>query len=314
MSDKYLFTPWPSLASFGKSITLPGGTLFYYDCKPANTDAASGNASGNASSDASCETSGLPTLVFIHGLGDEADSWRHVIPLLTAKGYRCIAIDLPGFGRSLWKGKISISNHANAVISVIQHCAENPVVLIGSSMGCGVAQLAALRFPALVKSLILVGGCFPIKGKMSMGILLFSMFGHRWYRSFRQNHEAAWKSLYAYYNDIEALSDEDKTFLRNRVIARVESDNQERGYFSSLRSITLSLMFARWPLSRKIKKYKGKIDLLWGEKDRVMPVEKSEPFRKLKPDVALSIIAGAGHLPQQDKPQETVEAILAVLG
>ena len=38
-------------------------------------------------------------LVLLHGLGDEADTWRHVLPLLQAD-YRVIAPDLPGFGRS----------------------------------------------------------------------------------------------------------------------------------------------------------------------------------------------------------------------
>src|SRR5262249_23553637 len=40
-----------------------------------------------------------PPLILIHGLGDEADTWRHVlIPL--SQQYRVIALDLPGFGRS----------------------------------------------------------------------------------------------------------------------------------------------------------------------------------------------------------------------
>ena len=35
----------------------------------------------------------------IHGLGDEADTWRQVFAPI-AKHFRAIAIDLPGFGRS----------------------------------------------------------------------------------------------------------------------------------------------------------------------------------------------------------------------
>mgnify|MGYP001770903147 CR=1 FL=1 len=40
-----------------------------------------------------------PALVLLHGLADEADSWRQVIPVL-AQTHRVIAPDLPGFGRS----------------------------------------------------------------------------------------------------------------------------------------------------------------------------------------------------------------------
>ncbi|HEU5086699.1 MAG TPA: alpha/beta fold hydrolase, partial [Roseiflexaceae bacterium] len=44
------------------------------------------------------EAGGTP-LVLVHGLGDEADTWRRVfVPL--AQRRRVIALDLPGFGRS----------------------------------------------------------------------------------------------------------------------------------------------------------------------------------------------------------------------
>lgn len=38
-------------------------------------------------------------VVFIHGLGDESDTWRHVVSLLNSS-HRLILFDLPGFGRS----------------------------------------------------------------------------------------------------------------------------------------------------------------------------------------------------------------------
>ena len=292
---------WPPLASFGKVLPMPGGQLFFYDCK------------GSTAQESAAEK---PTLVFIHGLGDEADTWRHIIPLFCEKGYRCIAPDLPGFGRSLWRRRNGVSCHANAALRLIGECSvDGPVVLIGSSMGCGVAELAAFRRPDLVQAMILLDGCFPVPGGVSKGMFLLGLpfFGRRWYRGFRTNHEAAWKSLYAYYRDLDAMSGEDKNFLRERVIARVESGNQERGYFASLRSINAAFMFDRASFSRKIKKFKGKLLLLWGEHDRVMPVEKAAPFRELRPDAVLKTIAGAGHLPHQEKPAETVEAILPFL-
>jgi pimeloyl-ACP methyl ester carboxylesterase len=280
---------------------MPGGQLFFYDLKSSSVQ----------------KSAEKPTLVFIHGLGDEADTWRHIMPLLCEKGYRCIAPDLPGFGRSQWRGRNNVSCHADTVLRLISECGiDRPAVLIGSSMGCGIAELAAFRRSDLVQAMIMFDGCFPIHGSVSKGMLLLGLLpfiGRRWYRGFRSNHEAAWKSLYAYYYDIDAMSDEDKNFLRERVIARVESDNQERGYFASLRSINSAFMFGRVYFSRKIKKFKGKLLLLWGEHDRVMPVENAALFRELRPDALLKTIAGAGHLPHQENPAETVEEMLSFL-
>jgi pimeloyl-ACP methyl ester carboxylesterase len=109
------------------------------------------------------------------------------------------------------------------------------------------------------------------------------------------------------------MSAEDKQFLRDRVIARVESDNQERGYFASLRSINAVFLFQKKYYSQKIKDFKGKILLVWGEHDHVMPADKAAVFTGLRPDTELKIISGAGHLPHQEKPEETIKILVDFL-
>jgi len=293
-------TPWPALAPCKKTLSLSDGELFYYDSE-TNTD------------------SSKPAIVLIHGLGDEADTWRHIFPLLADAGYRIIAPDLPGFGRSIWKGRISIEKHRNAVLRLMAEIKaeskEKPAVLIGSSLGAGIAELVAFSKPELVKSLILIGGCFPVSGKTEKGFFLISLpfVGKKWYRGFRKNHEAAWKSLYPYYGDLDAMSKNDKEFLRERVIARVESSNQERGYLSTARSIGKFSMFKKRSAEKNIKIYPGKISLIWGEKDFVFPQEKTSLIRSLRPDADFTIISGGGHLPHQEKPESCVTEILRLL-
>jgi pimeloyl-ACP methyl ester carboxylesterase len=291
---------WPSLAPYGTYLAIPGGELFYYDTK---TDDATGK----------------PALVLIHGLGDEADTWRYVFPPLAAAGYRVIALDLPGFGRSIWKGKISMRGHCAAVLRLLTTAGiaspDNPAVLAGSSLGAAVSELAACKRPDLVKALVLIDGCFPLDDKIDKGLLklMLPSVGKKWYRSFRNSHKAAWESLYPYYGDLDAMSAEDREFLRERVIARVESENQERGYLSTLRSMNIFFMFNGSSLARKIKTYPGKIAILWGEKDRILPHEKAASFRGLRPDAQMTLISGAGHLPHQEKHEETAAQMLRVL-
>ena len=283
---------------------MPGGDLFYYD---SETNPATNK----------------PAVVLIHGLGDEADTWRHVFPLLVAAGYRVVAPDLPGFGRSVWKGRISMQRHCKAVLRLLTKAnvagsgnpVIHPVILVGSSLGAAVSEMAACKRPDLVKALILIDGCFPLDGKIDRGLLplMLPSVGSKWYRSFRKNHKAAWESLYPYYGDLDAMSGEDREFLRERVIARVESENQERGYLSTLRSMSVFSIFNGRSISRRIKTYPGKIAILWGEKDRVLPVEKAALFRGLRPDAQMTLIPGAGHLPHQEKSEETAAEMLRFL-
>ena len=299
MSNTHQFKNRPSLAPFAKTLCVPGGDLFYYDTGEC--------------------AAGKPALILVHGLGDESDTWRHVFRPLADAGHRVIALDLPGFGRSVWKGKIGVRTQSEAIIRVINETgaanAENPAVLAGSSLGAGIAGLTAGKRPELVKGLILIDGCFPFAGGSGKALYLLGLpfLGKRWYRGFRSNHEAAWRSLYSYYNDLDAMSEEDKAFLRERVIARVESPNQERGYFATLRSMNTFFLFRKRSGAKKIKAFPGKIALIWGEKDTVFPLEKAAPFRELRPDADLTVIPGAGHLPHQEKPEETAAAMLKFL-
>jgi len=299
----YNMNPWPSLAPYGKTLSMPGGELFYYD---------SGEGAGKP-------TAAKPPIMLIHGLGDEADTWRHIFPLLSGAGYRVIAPDLPGFGRSRWKSIISVRCHCRSVMRLMTMIgaasADNPAVLAGSSLGASIAEMIAGKRPDLVKGLIFLDGCFPFPYKIDKGLFLQGLpfVGRSWYRSFRSNHEAAWKSLHPYYGDLDGMSQADREFLRERVIARVESPHQERGYFATLRSMNVFLIFGGRSLTRAIKAFPGRIFLLWGEKDRVFPPEKNVLFRGLRPDAKFTLIPGAGHLPHQEKPDATAAEILRFL-
>jgi len=276
------------------------GELFYYDSESDNNI-------------------NKPTVALVHGLGDEADTWRHIFPLLVAAGYRVIAPDLPGFGRSIWKGRIGVRRHCSAVLRLLIKTgaanARRPAALVGSSLGAGIAEMAACRRPDLVKTLVLIDGCLPFNGSKGsvLSLLGLPFIGTSWYRSFRSNHEAAWRSLYPYYGDLDGMSAADKEFLRERVIARVESDHQARGYFATLRSMNAFAFWGERDLARKIKTFPGRITILWGEKDVVFPPKRAAIFRGLRPEAGFTFISGAGHLPHQEKPDATASEVIKFL-
>ena len=300
--------PWPSLAYSAKVLRRAGGysagdafeTLFFYDVP------SEAGFSGN--------TGIAPVLVLIHGLGDEADSWRRLIPLLCSSGFRVLALDLPGFGRSVAPGRISLSGHTEAVLGLIGAvCAGNPVVLVGNSLGAAVAEAAAARAPEQVRALVLIDGSIP-GGPPNPGLagLVKLLFSTKWYRAYRDDPEGAWASLYPYYSDLDAMPGEDKEFLRRRVMERVESPSQERAFFATQRSTIFGFMNAA-AFSRGIRRYEGRIFLIWGEKDRIIPLSSTDAFRAIRPDAELATVPDAGHLPQQENPAETARLISAFI-
>jgi pimeloyl-ACP methyl ester carboxylesterase len=294
--------PWPSLADKAFCLDLGAGeSLFYYDSAPPG-DWASINVPSR-------ET---PVFVLIHGLGDEADSWRHLIPLLNAGGYRALAMDLPGFGRSVTRRKASIARHTAAVSAFLEAVIpEAPVILAGNSTGAIICEALAFKAPSLVKALILVDGSIP-GGPSNPGILAIvkMLLSRKWYRAYRDDPDGAWASLRPYYADLNGLPPEDREFLNARVMQRVQSGPQEKAFFATQRSLIWTYMFVSSRFARKIRSYEGKILLLWGGKDRIIPLSSSKVFAALRNDIRLEIIEGSGHLPHQEKPQETAGVIL----
>jgi len=101
---------------------------------------------------------GDPTVVFLHGLAGHRGEWQPVIDRLDS-GVGVVAPDLRGHGAS-WVADAPITldraSFVSDVVAVIERFADQPVVLVGQSMGGVVATLVAHARPGLVRHLVLV--------------------------------------------------------------------------------------------------------------------------------------------------------------
>ena len=201
-----------------------------------------------------CFDSGEPkelsrrAFVLVHGLGDEADTWRHVFPLI-ARQARVLALDLPGFGRSLTRRRATLGYSARALLEFLDATAPGEVVLVGSSMGAVVSQLALARERRLaarerrgsrIRALCLVDGGLPgLQAAPGTWRSILPILGERGYTYLSTRPDRAYASLRPYYSDLDALSAADRDFLRERAAARVTSATQKRAYFSLFRDLGL---------------------------------------------------------------------------
>jgi pimeloyl-ACP methyl ester carboxylesterase len=241
-----------------------------------------------------------PIIVLVHGNGDEADTWRYVFRSL-AVSFRVLALDLPGFGRSIPLEKGALKSLSAALSRLLNDLELANVHLVGSSMGAVICSMYASQNQNRVSSLTLVDGASVNSSDLEVnsGIksLLEPGIGENYYNGLRNlGQDAAFDTLEPYYANLQALPPSDLEFLRERVWARVWSDTQRDAFLAALRS----LFDPQQKINFELEKLP--LCLIWGEHDQIVPIEAAEQMQKTYPQAKLEIIEGAGHLPHQEKP------------
>jgi len=250
------------------------------------------------------------TFVLLHGLGDEADSWRKLFPLLASRG-RVLAPDLPGFGRSDHPRRAyTLDFYAQTVEAMLQALHIPKAVLVGSSMGAAVALRMVVRKPDLPSRLVLLDGP-PVRVRINRAQLMFllPLLGERIYNSLRGSQDAAYATLQPYYYRLGGLPIEDQHFLRERVWARVWSDDQRRAFFSTFRWLAWEGLKGH-PNPSILTQIKIPTLVIWGDHDHIVPLESGKTLQAWIPGARLWVIKDCGHLPQQEQPEELVRLIL----
>jgi 3-oxoadipate enol-lactonase len=96
----------------------------------------------------------LPALVFLHGIGGAARSWRGQLDAF-GDHYRTIAWDMPGYGGSVPLPAVSIATLASALQDFLQQVGATKPVLVGHSIGGMIVQQLLAKSPDIARAVVL---------------------------------------------------------------------------------------------------------------------------------------------------------------
>ncbi|KAF7196879.1 Epoxide hydrolase A [Pseudocercospora fuligena] len=91
-----------------------------------------------------------PTIVFVHGWPAIAKTWKNQIDTFANLGFRVIAPDMPGYGRTSARKKIedySLESINIAMAAVLDHVGQEAAIWIGHDWGCGAVWSFAEHYP-----------------------------------------------------------------------------------------------------------------------------------------------------------------------
>ncbi|MGW5677649.1 alpha/beta fold hydrolase [Streptomyces sp. NPDC003860] len=96
-----------------------------------------------------------PLVLLVHGFPESWYSWRHQLPALAAAGYRAVAMDVRGYGRSSHPTEIGayrLHELVEDTLAVVEGLGESSAVIVGHDWGASIAANSALLHPEVFRA------------------------------------------------------------------------------------------------------------------------------------------------------------------
>ena len=250
-----------------------------------------------------------PALVLVHGLTGSSTTWREVMPAL-AEDYTVLAPDLLGHGESAKpRGDYSLGAFASGIRDLMVALGIERATFVGHSLGGGVAMQLAYQFPQRCERLVLVasGG---LGKEVSLLLRAVSLPGS----------EVVLPVLLQ-----PAVADVLETIgaalghgglrmgVRGREIWRsYRGLTETRGRMAFVHTVRSVIDVRGQRVSARDRLYLGSgvpTLIVWGEEDKIIPVEHAHLAHELVPGSELVVVPGVGHF----LPFEAPEPFLAAL-
>jgi pimeloyl-ACP methyl ester carboxylesterase len=243
-----------------------------------------------------------PLVIAAPGMGDLRHSYRHVRAPLEGAGIRLVTMDLRGMGDSStdWTD-LDDAAVASDYLALIEELGAGPAVLVGNSLSCASAVLAATDDPDAVAGMALLGPFVrEVPMKWWQAAAFRGMLSPPWGRS-------AWVGYYR-----RNLYPGTKPPDHDEYVQRLDANLREPGRFSSFRRITNS---SHAESGGRLSDVSCPVTVIMGTADPDFPDPMAEA-REIADmmDAALVWSEGSGHYPQAQTPGLVVQAIVDLTG
>jgi pimeloyl-ACP methyl ester carboxylesterase len=243
-----------------------------------------------------------PPVLLLHGIAASLYTWKDVLPALAAD-HDVIALDLPGFGGSDVPEPLDGAREVRAVLAFLEGLGLARVSVVGNSLGGAIAVALAGQEPARVDRLVLID---------SAGYN-FAQGDRPWMlRAVGSVPLGLTKALPVRPLVALALRQifHDRRLVTPARIDEVAAPLERPGAAGATRGILLSSNSLGLP--GLVRRVRAPTLVLWGRYDQWVSPNDAQRFAADIPGARVEMLE-AGHMPQEERPQETAALIEAFL-
>ena len=246
-------------------------------------------------------------LVLLHGTGSSLHTWDGLADLLT-NDRRVIRFDLPGFGLTGPdpENDYALETYVQFVVDALDTLDVDRCILAGNSLGGYIAWATAVLNPARVEKLVLIDASgynyesqsVPIGFRLARMPLINNIVQDVLPRSVVES------SVNNVYGDPSRVTPE----LVDRYFELTTREGNRDALVERMRQLQPGT------LAERITDITQPTLILWGKKDRLIPLRYGEQFQKDIAQSKLVIWEELGHVPHEEDPALAAKAILDFLG
>ncbi len=238
-----------------------------------------------------------PAIIFVHGWDGSWQNWLENMPFF-AREHRVVGIDLPGFGFSpLPHEQISMTGYARTVDGVLDALEIDSAVVVGNSMGGFIAAETALRHADRVERLVLVSPAgIEIERQRrqpELTALRLLQYGAIWLGA--QSESAARRRRLRHFT-LGVVTTHPEDIPVDFAFEQLQGQGK-KGHIPAFEAMLAYSFRDRLPA------ISCPTLVVWGDRDRIIPVRDADEFARLIPRARKLIYEGRGHCAMFEVPE-----------
>jgi pimeloyl-ACP methyl ester carboxylesterase len=242
-----------------------------------------------------------PVLLLIHGIAGTLENWQAVIGPL-ARQYTVVALDLPGHGGSAPSaGDYSLGALATGLRDLLVALGHERATLVGHSLGGGIAMQFAYQFPESTERLVLVssGGLGPEVSALLRAAALPG--ADQFIAVTAALGNSVGRKVARGLGVLGLRVSTDIAVVAGGYASLVDRDRRT-AFLATLHGV-IGTGGQRIHAGDRLYLAEGMpIQIIWGERDPIIPVQHARDAHEAMPGSQLEIFEGVGHLPQLERP------------